>query len=108
MYRGAKAMLMPGEEDFGITPVEAMACGTPVITLGVGGVLDSVVDGVTGRMVPDGGDRDIISGFAEELATFDEAQFDPGIVRSRAEQFSREAFKRSMADVVAKTIAARP
>ena len=43
-----KALLYPGEEDFGIVPVEAQACGRPVIAYGKGGVLDSVVDGKTG------------------------------------------------------------
>ena len=44
-------MLLPGEEDFGIVPVEAQACGTPVIALGRGGALETVVDGVTGVLV---------------------------------------------------------
>ena len=48
LYAGCKAFLFPGEEDFGITPLEAMAAGRPVIAYGRGGVLDSVADGETG------------------------------------------------------------
>lgn len=105
-YRRARAMLMPGEEDFGITPVEAMACGTPVIALGVGGALDSVVDGVTGTLVDGRGDT--VEGFVRALSSFDAAAFDPLSIRAHAEGFSREMFRRRMADVVARTVSARP
>ena len=96
---------MPGEEDFGIVPVEAMACGTPVIALGVGGVRDSVVDGVTGKLVAAGDEASIISRFAHELATFDRRLFDPIAIRLHAEQFSRAEFRRKMAEIVGQTVA---
>lgn len=105
LYRRATAMIMPGEEDFGITPVEAMACGTPVIALGVGGALDSVVDGTTGTFVANAGDRDLVTNFAHALARFDSRQFDPAKVRLHAETFSRGAFRRKMAGVVEQTLA---
>lgn len=50
LYAGANALLFPGIEDFGLTPVEAMSCGCPVIAYGKGGVLETVVDGETGRL----------------------------------------------------------
>src|SRR5690348_1876301 len=52
-YRRATALVLPAEEDFGIAPVEAMACGTPVIALGRGGATESVTDDVTGVLVPE-------------------------------------------------------
>ena len=52
-YRSATAVLLPGEEDFGIVPVEAQACGRPVVALGRGGATETVIDGVTGLLVPD-------------------------------------------------------
>lgn len=48
LYQNCKALIFPGEEDFGLTPVEAMACGKPVVAYGVGGAAETVVDGVTG------------------------------------------------------------
>jgi glycosyltransferase involved in cell wall biosynthesis len=105
LYRRAKAMVMPGEEDFGITPVEAMACGTPVIALGVGGALDSVVDGVTGTFVNGADDAEVVGNFAKSFSSFDSSAFDPVTVRKHAEQFSPEAFRGKMAAVVAQTLA---
>jgi glycosyltransferase involved in cell wall biosynthesis len=48
LYRGARCFLQPGVEDFGISTVEALACGCPVVALGRGGVLDIVSDGEHG------------------------------------------------------------
>lgn len=107
VYRRATAMVMPGEEDFGITPVEAMACGTPVIALGVGGALDSVVDGVTGTFVTGGDDAAVVDQFAEKMASFDGRAYDPAEIRLHAQRFSPERFRQQMADVVAQTLATR-
>lgn len=82
-----------------------MACGTPVVALGVGGALDSVVDGVTGTFVTGHTDAEIVTNFAEAFASFDNGLFDPGAIRQRAEHFSPEAFRAKMADVVAETLA---
>jgi glycosyltransferase involved in cell wall biosynthesis len=105
LYRRARAMVMPGEEDFGITPVEAMACGTPVIALGVGGALDSVVDGVTGTFVAEAGDDELVESFAQTFRSFEAGAYDPIEIRSHAEGFSPAAFRRKMAAVVAETLA---
>jgi glycosyltransferase involved in cell wall biosynthesis len=51
LYRGAKALIFPAHEDFGIIPVEAMACGTPVVGMRRGGLLETVVDGETGFLL---------------------------------------------------------
>jgi glycosyltransferase involved in cell wall biosynthesis len=55
LYRRCQALVFPGEEDFGIVPIEAQACGTPVIARRVGGVLDTIVDGRTGVLYPGDG-----------------------------------------------------
>lgn len=84
----ARSLILPGIEDFGITPLEAMACGTPVVALGDGGVLDSVSDGVTGILVR-GGDPD---DFAAALDAVERIEWDRAVLRRRAAGFSRQRF----------------
>lgn len=90
LLRRARAVLMPGVEDFGIVPVEAQACGTPVVALGRGGALDTVVPGVTGVLY-DGPDE--MRALADALTGFDPAPFDAAVLRTHAQRFSRAAFR---------------
>jgi glycosyltransferase involved in cell wall biosynthesis len=96
LYQRCAAVVMPGVEDFGMVPVEAQACGRPAIALGTGGVLDSIVDGVTGTLVAD----DSVDGFAAAMAGFDRHRFDPAAIRAHAEGFSRERFAAAFRRVV--------
>ena len=59
-YRRCRALIFPGEEDFGIVPVEAMAAGRPVIAFGRGGVTETVVDGVTGILFDNQTSTDLV------------------------------------------------
>jgi glycosyltransferase involved in cell wall biosynthesis len=94
LYRRCRAFLMPGEEDFGITPVEAQACGAPVIALRAGGSLDTVVEGVTGELYEAG--TDAVAALAARLADFDPSQFDGDRIRGHAEGFGPERFRREI------------
>lgn len=93
LYRRCKALLMPGEEDFGIVPVEAQACGAPVIALGTGGALDYVVDGVTGVLCKGGSDDQRVEALASAMHDLSESDFDSRAIRSHAERFSPSRFR---------------
>jgi glycosyltransferase involved in cell wall biosynthesis len=88
LYRRARVVVFPAEEDFGIVLAEAQACGTPVVALGRGGGVDIVVPGVTGVMVPAQDEASLRGGIEAAL----EADFDAGACRGNAERFSRERF----------------
>ena len=99
LYRNASALLYPGEEDFGIAPVEAQACGRPVIAYGFGGALDTVV--------PSGNDQTGIyfyeqtpESLSQAMKQLDSVPFDTGAIRRHAEQFSRQRFRQEMYDVI--------
>jgi glycosyltransferase involved in cell wall biosynthesis len=99
LYRRCRALLMPGIEDFGIVPVEAQACGAPVVAVDAGGARDSVVPGLSGVLVaPTGGGE--VDDWAAALSAFDPAGYDSAAIRRHAENFSRAAFRQRMADVV--------
>lgn len=96
LYRGAVALLMPGEEDFGMVPVEAQACGCPVVALGCGGALETVVDGVTGVLVSESS----VSAFADSLDRVRGLAYDVATLRANALRFSRDTFLRHMTAVI--------
>jgi glycosyltransferase involved in cell wall biosynthesis len=92
----AKALIFPGEEDFGITPVEAMAAGRPVIAYAAGGALDTVVEGVTGCFFS----PQTVEALADCLNDFDPSQFDASAVREHAMRFDSRRFQESFAAYV--------
>ena len=109
LYAGCRAFVFPGEEDFGITPLEAQACGRPVIAYGAGGALETVA-GLNAEEVnfppgfkPPAGEEPTGLFFtrpdSEDLARAvlrfeaEEAKFRPEAARRQAERFSRERFR---------------
>ena len=91
--RGALCLLQPGVEDFGIAAVEALACGTPVVALGRGGVLDSVEDGVHGVLVDDpGGPEGLAAALAAGIDKCARIGWNTLDLRGRAEGFSLARF----------------
>lgn len=105
LYRRCQALVFPGEEDFGIVPVEAQACGAPVLARAVGGVLDSVIDGRTGRLYDPRGPTDEVDALAAAMRSFDAGSFDADVLRRHAEGFSREAFRARFAAAAAPAFA---
>ena len=95
-YRRAAAVLLPGEEDFGIAPVEAQACSTPVVALGRGGALETVIDGITGVLVSEPTPQ----AFAAGIARAKRMTFDASLIRQHATQFDRAVFARSIQSTV--------
>lgn len=92
-YGHARAFLFPGIEDFGLTPLEAMAGGAPVLAYGEGGALETVIDGMTGMFFHE----QTAEALAECIEEFEKRSFCAGACRSRAEQFAKEVFKQKIA-----------
>ncbi len=88
LYRHCRALLFPGEEDFGIVPLEAQACGRPVVALGRGGALETVVDGVSGTFFAE----QTADALAEALLRADGAAWDAAAIRAHAEAFAPARF----------------
>jgi glycosyltransferase involved in cell wall biosynthesis len=97
LYRRATAVILPGEEDFGIAPVEAMACGRPVVALGRGGATETVLPGVSGILV----EEPSVDAFAAAMADATVRPFDSSAIRAHAERFSVERFEAGFAAVLA-------
>ena len=102
LYRSTIATILPGEEDFGIVPVEAQACGRPVVALGRGGALDTVIDGETGVLFGD----TTVESLAEGLARAANIEWDSSCIRRHAERFSRTRFVNEIQHIVEDTLSA--
>ena len=98
LYRKARAVIFPGLEDFGLVPVEALACGCPVIAFGEGGATEVVEDGSTGILFPE----QTVPSLLEALERFDSIRFRPEGLRQSVQRFSRSHFRQSLAGVLCK------
>jgi glycosyltransferase involved in cell wall biosynthesis len=91
-YARCQALIFPGEEDFGMVPVEAMASGRPVVAFGRGGATETVKDGVSGIFFTDQS-VDAISAAVKSLAAI---EIDPEKIAAHANQFGRDQFFQKM------------
>jgi glycosyltransferase involved in cell wall biosynthesis len=97
--RGAAAFVFPVHEDFGIVPVEAMACGTAVVGIAAGGLLETVEDGVSGRLASQP-DADLLAKAVADLPSTPASE-----ISVSAQQFSAERFRREVAAWVDEAVA---
>jgi glycosyltransferase involved in cell wall biosynthesis len=97
LYAGCRALVLPGEEDFGLTPVEALASGKPVIALGRGGVLESVP--ASGGVFYDSASDKCLETAIERFENI-EAHFRPSALQAHARRFSPAAFTAQMAPIL--------
>ena len=92
LYANARATLFPGEEDFGLVPIESMACGTPVIAYRGGGALETLQEGTTGIFF----DEPTGASLAHAIGTFEQTPFSPAACRAHAVQFGRAPFEHAI------------
>ena len=103
-YRRCRFLIFPGEEDYGIVPVEAMACGTPVIAYGKGGATETVAENLSGVFFPEQTENSLIAAVDTAAAR----DWDPQAVRKQAEQFDVPNFLRGMFEIIEKVASGNP
>ena len=96
LLAGARALLFPGEEDFGIVPVEAQAAGVPVIAYGAGGIRDTVIEGRTGLFHAE----QTVESLAAAILEFEQMTFDEREIRENARRFAPERFRTELAELL--------
>jgi glycosyltransferase involved in cell wall biosynthesis len=96
LFERCSAYLVPGEEDFGIAAVEAMAAGKPVVAINRGGAIDTVIDGVTGVLFDD----QTAPGLVAALERLDGLELNRAAMRANAERFDRPSFRVSFAGLL--------
>ena len=102
LYSGAKAFIFSAEEDFGITPVEAMASGVPVICFGTAGASETVIDGKTGIYHA----KQTVESLKHAIGELDKIKLKESDIRNRAKHFSQERFKRELGGFISEKIKA--
>lgn len=102
LYAHAIGLIFPPKEDAGMTPLESMASGRPVIAYGEGGALESIVPGVTGEFF----NEQTVESLMEALKIFDPSKYDPQKIRQHALMFDKELFKTKIKAIVEKSVSA--
>ena len=97
-YRNCKAFIMPQEEDFGLTPLEAMSFGKPVLALRKGGALETMVEGMTGEFFDDPIPEALANGIRRLNENY--SNYSPLVIQKWAEKFSRERFREEVLKLV--------
>jgi len=92
-YNSCSAFIMPQEEDFGITPIEAMSYGKPVLALKRGGALEYIQEGVNGEFFEDPTEEVLADGMRRLKEGIDAGKYDPELIKKSAERFSAERFR---------------
>jgi glycosyltransferase involved in cell wall biosynthesis len=98
LFSRCHAYLVPGIEDFGIAPVEAMAAGKAVVSIRAGGPRDTVIEGVTGVFV----DGQSVEALIDGIERLDRLSFDPAAIRAHAEEFDVSVFRRRWRELFAR------
>jgi glycosyltransferase involved in cell wall biosynthesis len=97
----AKAFVFAAEEDFGIVPVEAQACGTPVIAFGRGGALETVKKNISGVFF----NEQSVESLCDAICRFESMSFDANEIRAHAEEFSTDCFRRKIKGFISMKLA---
>jgi glycosyltransferase involved in cell wall biosynthesis len=100
VYRRARALVLPGEEDFGIAPVESMATGRPVVALKRGGAVETVLHGDTGVLVDD----QTAEAFADAMQAATRLPTEPSRLAGHARQFGAARFEAGFRDLVTRAV----
>ncbi|ALM10453.1 MAG TPA: glycosyltransferase family 4 protein [Candidatus Peribacter riflensis] len=100
LYSHARALLLPQIEDAGVVPIEAQACGTPVLALRRGGVLDTVQEGKTGLFF----EEQTVAALRDVLDRFAKTTFSADTIREHARQFSSTRFRAQILDAVQQAV----
>ncbi|MGB9738057.1 glycosyltransferase [Chloroflexus sp.] len=103
LFARCRAFIFPGEEDFGITPLEVLAMGRPVIAYAAGGALETLIDGVTGRFFYE----PTAAALAAAVALSRTDYIDPLVLRRHAEQFSRPRFLTAIRNLIDEALTAQ-
>jgi glycosyltransferase involved in cell wall biosynthesis len=100
LYAGARAVIVPSMEEFGITAVEAQAAGRPVIAAAAGGAMETVIDGETGILAR----LDDVTSFKQAIEDIDRLDFDPARAVQNAQRFSVSTFQQRLAEEVSRAL----
>ncbi len=97
-FKNCLAFIFPGEDDFGIAPVEAMSCGKPVLAYRKGGATETIIESITGEFFDDLAPEAIADGVRRIKMNF--GNYSPLVIRKRAEKFSQERFEIAIKELV--------